>query len=255
MIIDVRLSETEQHLIPDFNKRFKRFQSSVDKWTKSRREIFRLCIHEGGHVWAYRKFNVTVSRFDGPNVSWKYDKPLFARGSITRGDVSSLPGWMNAAADVAGYLAVEILTGAPEGPDTIENDNRGHEKADLGAGEIFIRSELRESLNELISAAREYEFRVFGTDEVVLWGVNEFRVFLPGERYQVGLSFTGGLGVLIEHKGALRLYVDGIEYTPADKIDDCDPTLVVPYGAKREGVDEVVKLWNNVVAVSYIITG
>jgi hypothetical protein len=248
--VDVRLTEEQKAAVPGFEKRLKRFQREVGGWTK--RDIFRLCIHEGGHVWAYRKFGVTVDEFHGPNVKVKYGEPSWAYGSVTR-DASSLSDWMRAAASAAGYLAVEVLTGKPEEPNVIENDNLGHEKWDLGVGEIFIRSELSESLHELLSAAREYEVRVFGTDEIVLWGINEHRIFHPGERYAVGLSFTGGFATLLEHRdGKLRLYVDGREHTPLDKIYDYEPEVIVPYGPKRDGVEEVVKLWNCVVAATYI---
>jgi hypothetical protein len=231
MKVEVHLTDEEKNATPDFEKRLKRFQYRVDQM--SRREIFRLCLHEGGHAWADRKFWCPPT-LNGPSVKIKGGEPVFAYGSVAA-DVSPLPGWMKGAAAVAGYVAVEILTGQPEEPDVIENDNRGHEKSDLGMGEIFIRSELSGSLMELLSAAREYEVTIFGTDDVVLRGVNEFRLFHPGERYAVGIASTGYHGLLMEHNGHLRLFVDGVEYTPKDKINGYEPTLVVPYGAKREG--------------------
>jgi hypothetical protein len=245
MKVDVHVTEEEKNTIPNWEERLKNFQISANRRETDIREKFKLVLHEGGHAWAYKKFCLQP-KFFGPHVNIKNGKLSFVQGAVWA-DRSTLPEWMKGAAAVAGYLAVEILTGRPEAAHVIESDNSSHTVFDLYCGELFIRNAVTESLGELLGASRAYEIEIFGTDEAVMWGVNHYRIFLPGERYHVGVSTTGGHGVLIEFEGTLRLFVNGIEYSPKGKINNGPARLVVPYGPSKKGLRQVVGDWNRAV--------
>jgi hypothetical protein len=247
-IVKVWLTEEEKLLVPDFEKRLNDFQRCVDKWTN--RDIFRLCIHEGGHAWADRRF-FCEPEFRGPSVRFKNGELALVWGSVYA-DNSGLTEWMKAAVSVAGYLALEVLTGHPEEPYAIENDNSKHEAYGLYSGEFFIRDALTETdslknINDVLAAAMDYEAAVFGSDEIVKWGIHECRLDLAGERYGVYSNRLGFPWILIDDGGELKLVVEGGKVcSPSDKLYRERLELIAVTTCERAA--DAVRRWNEAVA-------
>jgi len=94
---------------------------------------------------------------------------------------------------------------------------------------ILVRFDLNEPAfaQELEVARREFEREIFHTDETWSWAWKEFRLDLPGERYQVAVTTTGYYGTLVvEGNGTLRFFTEGAEYSPDHKISDYWEPLV-----------------------------
>lgn len=244
LTVTVHITEEEKLLVPDFEKRLKSFQRSVDKW--DRREKFRLCIHEGGHAWADRKFGCEPT-FYGPSVKIKNGDLAFVCGSVYA-DNSDLAEWMKAAISVAGYLAVEVLTGHLEDSCTIQNDNSKHESYGLYSGEHFIRDALTgteslKNINDVLAAAMDYEAAIFGTSEIVMWGIHESCLDLPGHRYGVYSNRHGLPWILIDDGDQLKLIVEGREErSPSDKLHRERLELIAVTTCERAA--DAVRRWN-----------
>jgi len=269
MKIDVCLTPEQIAAEPDFADSLKWFQTRCDKLERDIREKTRHCIHEGAHGARYRGLGAEV-RFHGPHVQHDEDgKTEFIRGAVSPASAVSTCDWQKAAVSMAGFVVLERLTGQPELEFAIESDLKTlkrkikrsphgtYEPADpekrferakfLGEFAILQDMEQPEFLRDLEKAVRDYEKDIFNTDETWNWAMKEFRFDIPGERYTVGLQCLGIWGVVIDDGNQLRLFVDGKEYSPHDKIYRSDlqiiqaSTSIMP---SKRGVEAIVRRWN-----------
>jgi hypothetical protein len=263
--VEVRLTPEEKNAVPNLEKKVEAFQRRYDHMDM--REKFRLCLHEAGHAMFFRRLGWSVELL-GPYVEYHDGKLRYVLGAvhpteteiIIRDDMLFLD-WEIAKAYVGSYVLVEALTGEPEKKHVIDCDscdlprklNIAPERVSqaLEAAKGLILHELRDDraslLEELGSVICEYELSTFHTDETLLWGWNEFKVDVPGERYSVAFPPTRGYGLLIENGDDLILFVDGAEVKPWETMHGCQPRVILR-GAQRKRAPQVVRKWNARVA-------
>jgi hypothetical protein len=194
-------------------------------------------------------------KLHGPWMDFVGGELRAARGGVEQVEGGRpLLDWEIAKKSVAGFVLLEELTGQPNGQIAIDGDirvlSRETKATDerlkelVAMGKTLVRCDWKKNpmfFQELGSAVRKYEKTIFGTDETWLWGWNEFKLHLPGERYSVAFPSNSGHGLLIENDDDLRLFVDGAEVKPWEKIHGCQPRVVLP---QREGGVDVVRKWN-----------
>jgi hypothetical protein len=246
----------------DFSKDLAAFQARFDCLQKDNREKLRLCLHEAGHMVYFRRIGWGVEKLHGAFMQYREGELHYALGGVTRGrgelilrDDTSFLEWEIAKCSVAGFALVEALTGVPDSQDVIDGDMRLlREELEHLTPEIFemalnvakrdiLRDVQRSAfLNELLQAVREYEQTIFHTDETWRWGLNEYRLDLPGVRYRVRLV-PDGWGLLLDDRKQLRLVVDGKEYAPGDGIR-------LQVVSSKKSVVDAIRRWNEQVSTS-----
>jgi hypothetical protein len=121
----------------------------------------------------------------------------------------------------------------------------------LYSGEFFIRDALTgaDSLtntSEVLAAAMDYEAAIFGTCEIVAWGIREHRLDLAGQRYGVYSNRQGLPWVLIDDGGELKLVVEGGKVcSPSDKLHRESLELIAVTPGERAAA--AVGRWNDAV--------
>jgi hypothetical protein len=255
MKVDVRLTEEEKNLVPDFEKRLKRFQSSMDMMSRS--EVFDLCLHEGSHAVQHRKLGWNVE-FQGPHMYYKDGKLHHMAGAVVPIPDNYDPlHWQHAMVSVAGFYFVNHFTAVPNEPYVIQNDletlrfklgPNGDMNQAVYYAEVMLEDQLSDPtfLPELERAVRDYELAIYGTDEATQWGWREYHPELPGTRHRVIVPYSGNFGTLVEQEGNLRLVVEGDVFHPSDELRG--GSLEVRIGEpEKVGTSRVVEKWNQAV--------
>jgi hypothetical protein len=219
--VEVRLTEEQKLLVPDWEKRTETFQRRCNQWSRNLEERFRICLHEGGHAVQYRKLGWRVE-FQGPHVRFEDGDLCFVGGSVLPipADFEPLLHWQEAMTSISSFFLVEHFTAVPDGPLAIQGDLKGlrsklGENGDLNlavySAEIMLESQLSEPtfISELERAVRDYELAIYGTDEATTWGWREYHPELQGTRHRVSdvqrvLRNTGGERRRFETRGGRR---------------------------------------------------
>jgi hypothetical protein len=263
MRVEVRLTEAEQNAIPNFADKLQRFQLRYDKLERDIQEKSRLCLHEGAHAMRYRALGVDV-KFFGPHIQNGENETVL--GSVLPVSPVVACDWQQAAVSMAGFVVVERLTGLPEVEHVIKNDlatlksklansprlvsepedlEKRFERATVFGGyAIEFDMEKPEFLPALEQAVRDYEREVFHTDECWPWLWNEYRLDLPGTRHRVivnGGEYDWHAGLLVEHKGELRLVVHGKVLLPEDGVGVSFANM---HQKRKANTRRVVGEWN-----------
>jgi len=268
MKVDVRLTAEQIAAEAGFPDRLARFQIRCDKLERDIREKFRLCLHEGGHAMYFRRFGHDVC-LHGPH--FKYDgRVRSVLGAVSPIKRTHFCDWKDAAVFMAGFMVVERFTGTPEDEDVVDNDlellkrkleasprlpsepeeiSKRLDRAQFLA-EFAVDQDMQEPqfLRDLEQATRDYEKQVFDTDETWDWAAKEYRFDLPlwWKRYSVGLSALGYFGLLIDDGQRTRLFFEGKEYGPGDRVLRA-PLETHVFEPSRKGAAEVVQRWNEAV--------
>jgi hypothetical protein len=267
------LSEEQMASEPNFAEKLKSLQTAWDEVLRDIRKKFLLCLHEGAHAVRFRSHGAEV-RFHGPHVEFEDGQAQFFLGAVSSTSELQIRGWERAAIKMAGFLAVERLTGETEDEQCHSHDVKTMEKrlresprqphmperfedrldrakffAEFAISEDMARPEF---LIELERAVRDYEREVFGTEECWDWAWKEYRLDVPGEHFAVGLPHLGYAGLLIHDCKRAKLFItnprnDG-EYLPTDTVHD-EP-LFLASRRKDERAENVVRRWNEQAAAA-----
>jgi hypothetical protein len=260
--VEVRLTEEQKCLVPDWEEQKEIFQRNCNKRAKDKCQRFRNILHEGGHAVQYRNLLQWGVKFLGPHLDFEDGKLQFVLGAVSPvigRYVEPLP-WQRVMVSTSSFLLTEHFTGLPDDQFTIQNDLKGlrselGEDADMNQAvayaEIMLECQLRDPtfLTELERACHDYEMDVHGTDEATTWGWKEYHPELPGTRHRVIVPSSGYFGTLVEHNGDLKLVVEGAVFSPQDELRGMRPEVRLAE-QQRAGVDRVVMLWNTQVQES-----
>jgi hypothetical protein len=256
MRVDVRLTEEEKNLVPDFERKLAAAQRKADEMVRDKRERFRTCLHEGSHVVQYRRQFGWDAKFHGPRLDFEDGKLHFILGAVSpiRTNNYEPLDWQHAMVSTSGFILVEYFTGQPDDQFTIQSDLKTlrlklGENADMNQAVAYAELMLEDQLSdptflpELKQAVSDYELAVYGTDEATRWGWKEYQPELPGTRHSVAVPNTGWFGTLMEHNGDLKLVVEGRVLRPEDKIHGMRQPVRIAE-SQRVGTHRVVQAWN-----------
>jgi hypothetical protein len=258
-IVKVELTEEQKHLVPDWEEQKEIFQRNCNKRAKDKRELFRHCLHEGGHAVQFRNQFGWDVKFHGPRVDFEDGKLQFVLGAVSPVRINNYEPlhWQHGMVSTSSFLLVEHFTGLPDDQFTIQNDlqtlrSKLGENEDMNRAvwhaEIMLEGQLSEPtfLPELERAVRDYELAIYGTDEATKWGWKEYHPELLGTRHRVAVTTSGYFGTLVEHDGDLKLVVEGEVYRPGDELRGVRPDVQIAEPQKT-GTHRVVQAWNEAV--------
>jgi hypothetical protein len=256
MEIDIeRISAAQRD--DEFWKKHAAFQRLCDETKRDIRAKFIHSVHESAHAVYLRRSGWKV-KLHGPLMYYEDGELRTALGAVQQLEGGRpLLDWEIAKKSVAGFVSVETLTGQPNEQTAIDGDIHvlmteskatGERLEELvRMGEILVRCELKDPafVRELEAATREYEREIFHTDETWSWAWKEYRLDLPlsWERYTVGLSALGYLGLLVDDGKQVRLFFEGNEYGPSDWVRSASLEAHV-FEPSRKGAERVVQRWN-----------
>ena len=268
MRVDVRLTDEEKRLVPDWEEQVATFQRTMNKVERDKRERFRLALHEGAHSQQIRKLGWGV-KFYGPYVYFDHDsgEVVFVHGAVLPiGYPKYKPfDWQHAIICASGFLLVEHFTAVPDSPYTIQHDLKTL-RSDLGENgdindamfyaKIVLFEDVRTEptfISELEQTCRDYEMNVYGNTEATEWGWREYRPELKGTRHHVSVITRGYHGTLFENGDELTLLTEGEVFRPGDEIRGTK-LEVMSWNPEKAGADRAVRRWNEAVSCE-IITG
>jgi hypothetical protein len=241
-----------------FEEALLQFKCHLRADTTSPRWLFRLALHEGAHLRYQRKMGGEV-KLQGPHMEYKDGQFRTFNGGVEFHPNGSIYDFEHQMACLkywlAGPLAVTTFTGETEDAEGDTQRACEYLKAPRDEADsciLLARIELWDDLQdpvivgEILDAARNYATAIFHDDACIDWGLNEYRLDAPGERFPVGLSHLGYAGLLIVDRKEARLFVThpryDAEYLPTDTIGGNPLVLLSRIQDKR--AENVVRRWN-----------